>query len=350
LHPYPAKFIPQIPSELIRAYSKPGDVVLDPMCGSGTTLVEAISLGRPALGNDINPVSVLITRAKTTPLNDHQRGQLLSLRQRVQSGDLPPAEVTEFTNRSHWFSDEVSATLAALRHAIEQVDSAAARDLALATFSAIIVGVSFQDSETRWARKERQISRSDVLRKFETHLGEDLRKNLELAMMRPAKSETSLGDARSLPFEDGSVNLVVTSPPYANSHDYYLYNKLRMFWLGFDVKATQEEEFGSRNKHSDRKFGVEHYLDSMQGVLKECFRVLHPGGRACIVVGDAVIRGEFFNMGELIPTVGELSGMTLETKFRFDQQKFTRAFMRGFGTRLEKSTHVIVMSRPGTRP
>ena len=82
LHPYPAKFIPQIPNALIQELSSVGDTVADIFCGSGTTLLEALQLKRHAIGIDANPLAALISRAKTTPLTDpdfdeldvHRRG------------------------------------------------------------------------------------------------------------------------------------------------------------------------------------------------------------------------------------------------------------------------------------
>lgn len=65
LHPYPAKFIPQIPNALIQELSSVGDTVADIFCGSGTTLLEALTLKRNAIGIDANPLSALISRAKT---------------------------------------------------------------------------------------------------------------------------------------------------------------------------------------------------------------------------------------------------------------------------------------------
>src|SRR2546426_2577709 len=72
LHPYPAKFIPQIPNALIQELSSVGETIADIFCGSGTTLLEALQLKRNAIGIDANPLAVLISRAKTTPLNDDQ--------------------------------------------------------------------------------------------------------------------------------------------------------------------------------------------------------------------------------------------------------------------------------------
>jgi hypothetical protein len=68
-HRYPAKFIPQLTARLIKENSRIGDLVCDPFMGSGTTLVEAVVHGRRAYGSDINPVAVLISKAKTTPID-----------------------------------------------------------------------------------------------------------------------------------------------------------------------------------------------------------------------------------------------------------------------------------------
>src|SRR5436309_4237098 len=72
LHPYPAKFIPQIPNALIQELSSVGETIADIFCGSGTTLLEALQLKRHAVGIDANPLASLITRAKTTPLSEQQ--------------------------------------------------------------------------------------------------------------------------------------------------------------------------------------------------------------------------------------------------------------------------------------
>jgi site-specific DNA-methyltransferase (cytosine-N4-specific) len=152
-------------------------------------------------------------------------------------------------------------------------------------------------------------------------------------------------DARDSSVDDKSVQLVVTSPPYANSHDYYLYNKLRMFWLGYEVRSVQDAEIGSRNRHSDRGESVDVYLDSMERVLAEMHRVLVPGGRAVMVVADAVIRKQLFRMDELLSNRARIVGFACERKFGFEHRRFNAAFQRGFGTRQQKVTHVLVLRR-----
>lgn len=70
IHKYTAKLIPHIPRYLITKHAPEGSLVLDPFCGSGTTILEARLLGHCAIGIDINPLAVLISKVKTTPLDE----------------------------------------------------------------------------------------------------------------------------------------------------------------------------------------------------------------------------------------------------------------------------------------
>lgn len=340
-HPYPAKFKPQIPAELIAAFSSEGDTVLDPMSGSGTTAVEALRLGRNAMSSDSNPISALITRAKTTRLSETSRAQLEALPDAIYSNEATTAGAPDFLNREHWFSLPATAALVRIKSAIREIDDPAAKDVAFATMSAILVGVSNQESETHWRRVEREVNVDLVLDRFIRKL----RTNVEsLAYLEEVDgtSKTLLADANNLPLGNASQDLIVTSPPYANSHDYYLYHKLRLFWLDFDVRKTQEVEFGSRNKHSDKKQPVEAYLSAMETVFSECRRVLVPGGHLAMVVGDSVIRGEFFDMGELLIGVARNCNLGLAYSTSYDQRRYSRVFRQNRYTAIQKRSHVLV--------
>ena len=76
IHPYPAKFIPQIPNALIKEFTELGETVYDPFLGSGTTCLESNILGRNAIGNDVNEMSILVAKVKTTPIEPIRLHQL----------------------------------------------------------------------------------------------------------------------------------------------------------------------------------------------------------------------------------------------------------------------------------
>lgn len=74
---YPARFSPAFAREALKAFTRRGDTVLDPFCGGGTSLVEALVLGRRAVGFDISSLAAFLTRAKTTPLSVHDKNRIL---------------------------------------------------------------------------------------------------------------------------------------------------------------------------------------------------------------------------------------------------------------------------------
>jgi len=346
LHPYPAKFIPHIPRMVLGELSRPGDLVVDPMCGSGTTLVEAAVAGRCAIGADINPIATLISKAKTTILSDHAQKHLDELADLIEASPTRPAVVLpEFYNRRHWYDDDVSLAISYSLKLINDLDEPDARTFARCALSAVLVTVSRQHSETRWVRTGRMVTPAEVYARLARRLRDNLARADRYAQSARSPVAVTTADARAMPVADSSVSLVMTSPPYANSHDYYLYNKLRLFWLGYEVAPVQRAEFGSRNKHSDEKYPVGHYVTSMSSVLTESARILRPAGYACFVVGDAVIRGELFDMGQVLAPVAAGSGLALWGHYTFPQKKFTRAFSTGFGTRQEKHTHVLIFRK-----
>jgi site-specific DNA-methyltransferase (cytosine-N4-specific) len=347
LHPYPAKFIPHIPRALLEGLAPPGGLVLDPMCGSGTTLVEGTLLGYPTIGTDLNPIAVLATKAKTLRLDQSVIREIerflvrLDDESPLQTNDWVASAAFSFRNHDKWFTPWVAEELS---HVLGQATalSTEANLLVRATLSAIVVAVSNQESETRWCAKPNPILPGETIRRFSERLRGALTDSHLYSAMSKAPSEVWRADTRSLPLPDSSVDTIITSPPYANSHDYYLYNKLRMFVLGYDVLSVQLAEIGSRNKHSDLRAPIDDYLGAMKEAFTEWRRVLIAGGRAAVVVGDAVIRGEFFDMGEELASVAAGVGLALEQQFRFAHRRFNSTFQRGFGTQYNKHTHVLI--------
>ena len=276
-HPYPARFIPQIPRQLIAAFTAPRDTVYDPFVGSGTTCVEANVAGRHALGNDINPLSILLTRVKTSPLPDMQKSLhpfLASIQKRISSDD--DAEIPDGVAAA-WFERFVLREIAVIREEIQSLESPRVRDFCSVALSAIIVGVSRQDSDTRYARVEKNLAPLDAMRRYFRQLKKMLGiMNLYRAQIARGRTKARVGDSRkSGVFSPASADFAVFSPPYPNAYDYHLYHKHRMLWLGMDPRAVKKDEIGA-HAHYSKKNGMtaDDFRRDMDGVFASVGRTL----------------------------------------------------------------------------
>ncbi|MGF9760544.1 DNA methyltransferase [Microvirga sp. 0TCS3.31] len=293
LHPYPAKFIPQIPRRAIEAWSAPGDLIYDPFAGCGTTLLEASLLGRRAVGTDNNPVAILVSKAKTAIYHDADLEKLRRFSEHLlvalPKAPARPDLIPDNSNFLNWFSPPVLDRLASLKGLILDHEEPV-RTLLLAVFSAIIVRVSYQDSDTRYARTKRDVVPADVDKIFGARLLE-VRKRLPEIMSNARESVTIYqADARAVPhIKTESVALIVTSPPYLNAYDYHKYHRQRIHWIGGSVEFARDLEIGSHDEFTRPNAAPDSYFDDMDACFKEWARVLRKGGRSLIVIGDSIV-------------------------------------------------------------
>ena len=154
-HPYPAKFIPQIVSRLFTKYIKRGDLVVDPFGGCGTTLVESKVMCRPSIGVDINPVAVLMTKAKKTPIEPSKiEEQFLKLKEKIDSFDKnTKVKAPEHERIDYWFKPEEKIKLAFLFSEIAKIKDQDARDFFYCGFSNILKNCSI------WLQKNNKPTR-----------------------------------------------------------------------------------------------------------------------------------------------------------------------------------------------
>lgn len=311
VHPYPAKFIPQIPGNLISMLSGRGEVVLDPFGGSGTTALEAIRLGRRAICIDANPLSALIGRVKTSMVDRASAIELHGF-QAALASELPSLpsnpESLIATNREHaptipnrekWFADSAFGELCLIKKRIMGLESACAKDIALVAMSKIAIRASFQDSETRYKSVPRQVPVGETLRRYLKEFRSVVESVSETeSTTRHGIARFIYGDSRYIGQEivpDGSVDLVVTSPPYGNATDYHLYHRFRLLWLGFDPIELSKREIGSHLKHQREGSGFASYFDDLRATAKMIHRVLRPGRYAALVLGDSVYEGKRYD-------------------------------------------------------
>jgi site-specific DNA-methyltransferase (cytosine-N4-specific) len=321
IHPYPAKFIAQIPRQLLQLYQLPaGSVLLDPFCGSGTTLVEGIDAGFDVCGVDLNPIACLISRVKTTllpsPLNNSVASIINTAKANLACG---PVQVPKIPNLDHWFKQDVQQALAALVAGINVEQSVPVREALQVALSSIIVRVSNQESDTRYAAIEKKvISAENVLEFFKRSalaISRALTERDSDLFTRPRKATILARDLMALSPEElpNNVGLVITSPPYPNAYEYWLYHKYRMYWLGLDPIKVRTDEIGARPHYFKKNHQDESDFEAQMG---RCFdllsKVMLLRAKACFLVGRSIIHGRVIDNRKILERAAELHGFLVE--------------------------------------
>lgn len=324
-HTWPAGLHPDAARSLLILGTGP---VLDPFCGGGTILVEALLAGRDALGCDINPVANLVARARTAITTEAERTALRSLsRKAAEAGRIAgiqaensgghhlPSDLPPFI--LDWYDPHVVAELAAIRAAI-------GRDpLAIAVFSSILIKVSRRESDTanRVVNERRPVGTTSTL--FHKRAREYARQLEALAAAVPegARARVHREDARELRVD--GFGLVITSPPYPGVYDYVPLQQLRLAWLGLDASAAVRAEIGSRRTfRADRKDATAAWREDTRRWVKACAKALVPGGKLVVVQGDGNVGGKLIDsLGPLdeAASAAELSRLARVSVERWDE-------------------------------
>lgn len=329
IHPFPARMPLSVAEHLVKRLTGPGEIVLDPMAGSGTTLIAAARHGRRGVGFERDPLAVLIARTTTRGLESETTTKLEACileraKELFRTSRLPdvrgrlPREDQVFLR--YWFPSRSQKQLFSLAGAIEELPDGQERDFAWVVFSSLIVaksaGASFALDVPR-SRPHKQPDKQIVLpfegwpRRFKTAF----RRHPFREQKPVSQSRVSSGDARSLPLQDETVDLVLTSPPYLNAIDYLRAHKFSLLWMGHNLADLRElrgtmigserglwsrdglpEQLEERLKSTvavDRRRALlRRYLSDFRTMLKEVHRVLRPGGLGVLVVGTTIVAGD----------------------------------------------------------
>ena len=233
VHPFPARMAPGIALEEVAKSERPLRV-LDPMSGSGTVLAVARSMGHRAIGFDIDPLAVLVSRVWTTAIDleavramastvlDRARRVFASIPKR----DAYPRESDVETRRfvRYWFDDYARMQVASLATAIHRVRDDQVRDALWCAFSRLIItkqaGASLA-MDLSHSRPHRSFERAPIkpFHKFLSAVDRVVENCIDRrTRSRGPATRVSEGDARDLALDDGSIDLVLTSPPYLNAN------------------------------------------------------------------------------------------------------------------------------------
>lgn len=352
IHPYPAMMIPQVAGRLIDMYAKPKAVILDPFSGSGSVLLEAFIRGYDSYGIDINPLSLLISRIKTTPLN--YKGLQIELEKILKKTSLAKnTKRPNFFNIDYWFKPEVVSHLTALQTAIDSINDKKIKDFFKVVFSFTVRAASnTRNGEFKLYRID-----DDKLRNFNPNALKIFKKRAEenIAAMadlweKYSRSKTKVNilneDTRHrTSIKDKKVDIVVTSPPYGDSKTtvaYGQFSRLSLQWLGFEGKDidVDNRSLGGRLDVKNLHLGyaspnLRYVLDLVSRVdqkrarevlafyidLNKCFlelhRVIKKGGFLCMVVGNRTVKGIQLPTDEIVADFGESTGFRyIETIIR----------------------------------
>ena len=250
VHPFPARMAPGIALDIVNDAKRPLRI-LDPMMGSGTVLALARSNGHHAIGLDIDPLAVLISKVWTTAVNPiaaKQKAIEVLHRARRVFSDLPvrdayPKHADKETRRfiAYWFDPNARRQLASLAIAISRVHDTVIRDVLWCSFSRLII------TKQAGASLAMDLSHSRPHKSFSTAPSKPFDKFL-FTVERVAANCVNVstsgrgpivrineGDARNLTLPDATIDLVLTSPPYLNAIDYMRCSKFSLVWMGHRI-------------------------------------------------------------------------------------------------------------------
>jgi DNA modification methylase len=379
IHPYPAKLLVHIPYLFLTndLLSKPGDLVLDPFCGSGTVLLEAQLANRRAYGADANPMARLIARVKTTPLDaGSTKRTLKEVLKRIPIE--PSGERPDVVNLEHWFYPNTARQLQCLQEAIMKVRTPAVLDFLMVCFSVCVRKVSLadprlsvpvrlrlgqypkkhplrekSDSHLRRLRRVRvdeifsRIAQANIARmeRLQTAISRTGLAEILCSDARKLRHEYSLNGSRNKPLADESVQLIITSPPYPGAQKYIRSCSLSLGWLQLcpaaDLRAYKaciigREEFTNAERSRVPKTNIAEaekllaviqsrspiraaiaatYLDDMRIAIREMYRVLKPGGHAVMVAANNRVSGLEFCTVDYLRDIAEECGFHLTACF-----------------------------------
>lgn len=340
IHPFPARMAPEIVWRELPNNGEPLRV-LDPMTGSGTTVVTARMRGHEAIGFDRDPLAVLIasawasdieiaiTEKRATEVLSRARERARSIKQSEAYPRGANDETKEFIR--YWFDVTNRTQLRALADSISHTHDPRLKKLLWCAFSRLIItkqsGVSLA-MDVSHSRPHRAYDKAPI-NAFDhfSRAVKQITKASPFKSSEPARPQAQVrnADARELPLCDDSIDVIITSPPYLNAIDYLRGHRLSLVWMGHDIdmvrelrstnigaevsaapnagdKSTErimdqmcEGELNSRNHGMLRR-----YVQDLRKCLNENFRVLRPGGKAVYVVGNCNLRDTFVKNSECV--------------------------------------------------
>jgi DNA methylase len=312
LHPYLGKFIPQLVEILLSRYFRPGQHVLDPFAGSGTTLVQALESGLDATGVDVAAFNCLLMEVKTRSYNPFVLEQELRAAH-ARIGETTSARPSAYLRR--WYAPQAARELLGFRAIVDDYEHADVLRVVLTRAARSARRTTHFDLEfpqepqlrPYWCYKHRRECRpvetaAQFLRRYTL---DTLARLKEFARVRSRGCEATVihADVRAEPLP-GPFDGILTSPPYPGLIDYHEQHRYAYELLGLDDR--RELEVGAAAAGSSRA-ALMAYADGMVQVLLNAKASLRNGAPVLIVVNDR---------RDLYPKILDRAGLQLEERLR----------------------------------
>ena len=311
LHPYLGKFIPQLVEVLLGRYFRPGQHVLDPFAGSGTTLVQSLESGLDATGVDVAAFNCLLMEVKTRKYDPFLLEQELRAAH-ARIGELTAVRPSAFVRR--WFAPQAARELLGFRALVDDYEHADVLRVVLARAARSARQTTHFDLdfprepqvEPYWCHKHRRECRpvETAARFLRRYTLDTLARLKEFSRVRTRGRTATVmhGDVREL--ELGRFDGVLTSPPYPGLIDYHEQHRYAYELLGLDDR--RKLEVGAAAAGTSRA-ALAVYSDGIVAALLNARRSLCPGAPVVIVVNDR---------RDLYPEILERAGLRLEERLR----------------------------------
>ncbi|MFD8896349.1 TRM11 family methyltransferase [Streptomyces ardesiacus] len=350
IHPFPARMAPELAEGFLDRLAD-HSTVLDPMMGSGSFPLAAARRGHRAIGSDTDPLAVLIAQ---TAASHFDTGELLDYARKIVSeftvGDYQEHVLGKLTGEfiNFWFDSETRDKLAGLVSGIKKARPEL-RPALWSAFSRLII------TKDNGASKARDVSHSRPHRVRETASFDVVEKFLPSVstVARRLEAQRSPGgghpageshgsftplrsDGRRIPLAPGTVDAVMTSPPYLVAIDYLRGHRMSLVWMGYDIEYLRElrgtnigscrggaaesevqrvQELATSGVLATKDVRlVNRYVSDMWGVIAEISRVLKAGGGATFVIADARLKGASISVEKIVTELCSLEGLGISSR------------------------------------
>ena len=390
-HDYPARMIPQVARKLIRLYGQSAKTLYDPYCGTGSSLVEGLLEGLDVFGTDINPLARLIAESKTdySLIPNDLSNEIGNFKFAIYNKDLK-VNIPEIRNVDTWFKSEVLEPLGKFRYYIDKIQDPHIRKFFQVAFSE----TARESSNTRkgefklfrYAPYKLKTHFPDPYRIMSSKLDRNFKGYVQFNEMikksekHPKATILGLNSVSDIPCKElpeDSIDIVVTSPPYGDSHTtvaYGQYSRLSSEWLSLingenidnklmgGKRLKELPEFPSKflnaaiqliyENKPQRALEVASFYSDLYSSIKNVSKLIRKGGFACYVVGNRTVNSVLLPTSIAIKDFFDANGFEyVATHIREIPNK--RMPMKNSPTNIAGETsstmlneHIVVMKKP----